>query len=73
MKPKVEGVVVGISGGVDGATTAFLAVKALGGESPRLDNTILRESRCRRCKTSCETLGIDYKIINIKPIVDAFE
>ncbi|NJE07115.1 NAD+ synthase [Thermococcus sp. M39] len=71
---KVEGVVVGVSGGVDSATTAFLAVKALGKEKvlglimPYYENQDVEDA-----KLVCETLGINYKIINIKPIVDAFE
>ncbi|ALM76524.1 NAD+ synthase [Thermococcus barophilus] len=71
---KVEGVVVGVSGGVDSATTAFLAVKALGKDKvlglimPYYENQDVEDA-----KLVCETLGIDYKIINIKPIVDAFE
>ncbi len=70
----VGGVVVGISGGVDSATTAFLAVKALGKDKvlglimPYYENQDVEDA-----KLVCETLGINYKIINIKPIVDAFE
>ncbi|WP_324734877.1 NAD+ synthase [Thermococcus sp. SY098] len=70
----VGGVVVGVSGGVDSATTAFLAVKALGKEKvlglimPYYENQDVEDA-----KLVCETLGINYKIINIKPIVDAFE
>ncbi|AHF81060.1 NAD+ synthase [Thermococcus paralvinellae] len=70
----VNGVVIGISGGVDSATTAFLAVKALGREKvlglimPYYENQDVEDA-----KLVCETLGINYKIINIKPIVDAFE
>ncbi|MBO8174714.1 MAG: NAD+ synthase [Thermococcus sp.] len=70
----VNGVVVGVSGGVDSATTAFLAVKALGKEKvlglimPYYENRDVGDA-----KLVCETLGINYKIISIKPIVDAFE
>jgi len=69
-----EGVVVGISGGVDSATVAYLAVRALGRERvlglimPYLENRDLEDA-----KLVCESLGIPYKVLNIKPIVDEFE
>ncbi|WP_456394477.1 NAD+ synthase [Thermococcus sp.] len=79
IREKVEeanasGVVVGVSGGVDSATTAFLAVKVLGKEKvlglimPYYENQDVEDA-----KLVCEALGINYKIINIKPVVDAFE
>ncbi|AIF70407.1 NAD synthetase [Palaeococcus pacificus DY20341] len=70
----VNGVVVGISGGVDSATVAFLATRALGKERvlglimPYYENKDFEDA-----KFVCEMLGIEHRIINIKPIVDAFE
>ncbi|ASI99505.1 NAD+ synthase [Thermococcus celer] len=69
-----SGVVVGISGGIDSATVAYLATKALGGEKvlglimPYYENRDLEDA-----KLVCESLGIDYRVISIKPIVDEFE
>ncbi|NJE42973.1 NAD+ synthase [Thermococcus sp. GR6] len=71
---KANGVVVGVSGGIDSATTAYLAVKALGREKvlglimPYYENGDVEDA-----KLVCENLGIEYKLINIRPIVDEFE
>ncbi|NJE11087.1 NAD+ synthase [Thermococcus sp. MAR1] len=70
----VDGVVVGISGGIDSATVAYLAVRALGKDKvlglimPYYENSDLEDARL-----VCESLGIEYKVVNIKPIVDEFE
>ncbi|WP_258083353.1 NAD+ synthase [Thermococcus thermotolerans] len=70
----VDGVVVGVSGGIDSATVAYLAVRALGRDKvlglimPYYENGDLEDA-----KLVCETLGIDYRVISIKPIVDEFE
>lgn len=67
-----KGVVIGISGGKDSTVVAGLCVKALGkdkvlgvlmpnGEQPDIDDSI----------AICEHLGIDYKIVNIGPVVQA--
>jgi NAD+ synthase len=67
------GVVIGISGGIDSATTAYLAVKALGKEKvlglimPYYQNRDVEDA-----KLVCSSLGIECREINIKPIVDSF-
>ncbi|MEO2151945.1 MAG: NAD+ synthase [Thermococcus sp.] len=68
-----EGVVIGISGGIDSATTAYLAVKALGRERvlglimPYYQNQDVEDA-----KLVCSSLGIECREISIKPIVDSF-
>ncbi|WP_099209562.1 NAD+ synthase [Thermococcus henrietii] len=70
---RAEGVVIGISGGIDSATTAYLAVKALGRERvlglimPYYQNRDVEDARL-----VCSSLGIECREINIKPIVDSF-
>ncbi|WP_461865442.1 NAD+ synthase [Thermococcus sp.] len=71
---KAGGVVIGISGGVDSAATAYLAVKALGREKvlglimPYYETQDVEDARL-----VCNELGIEHRIMSIKPIVDSFE
>ncbi len=71
-----EGVVVGLSGGVDSSTTAFLCVKALG--SDRVlgivmpERGVTREEDIDDALKICEILGIDYKFVEINPMVEVF-
>jgi len=70
---KSNGVVMGISGGVDSATTAYLAVKALGRE--RVLGLIMPYYRNRDVEDArlvCSSLGIECREISIKPIVESF-
>jgi len=71
---KAKGVVIGISGGVDSATVAYLATKALGKE--RVLGLILPyyiNQDVDDALLVCKELGIEHKLINIKEIVDQFE
>ncbi len=68
-----NGVVVGISGGVDSALTAALATLAQGKEKvlglimPYFDTADVEDAQL-----VCTHLDIPYKLISIKPVVDAF-
>lgn len=69
-----RGVIVGISGGIDSATTAYLAVKALGRE--RVLGLIMPYYETQDVEDAemvCKELGIEYRIISIRSIVDSFE
>lgn len=67
---------LGLSGGIDSAVTAVLAVRALGAENVRV---LLMPSRyssdhsVEDARQLAENLGIKYDIVNIQKAVDAFE
>ncbi len=71
-----EGVVVGVSGGVDSATVAFLCVRALGSE--RVFATIMPErgitpdEDVEHAEKVCRMLGIDYRVVEINKFVEPF-
>jgi len=67
--------IIGISGGIDSALSAYLAAKAIGKDKVigilmpyRLSNP---ESE-QHGRLLCQSLGIEYQIIDISPMVDAF-
>ncbi|HKI89248.1 MAG TPA: NAD+ synthase [Draconibacterium sp.] len=67
---------LGLSGGIDSAVTAVLAVRALGAENVRV---LLMPSRyssghsVEDARLLAENLGIRYEVVNIQQAVDAFE
>jgi len=69
--------VVGVSGGVDSATTLTLVTKALGPERVRaviLPSSSTPQEDVEDAKLLIQSLGIeDWKLINIEPIVEAYE
>ncbi len=71
-----DGVVVGLSGGVDSSTTAFLCVKALGKDRVlgiiMPERGVTKEEDIDDALKVCEILGIDYKFVEINPIVEVF-
>jgi len=69
----LEGGVIGLSGGIDSTVVAYLAVRALGKEKVYGLLLPYDKQSTDDGELVAKKLGIDYDIINIKPIVEAFE
>ncbi len=71
-----DGVVIGISGGIDSATTAFLCVKALGKDRVlgliMPEKGVTKEEDVEDALEICKILGIRHKLVYINPMVEAF-
>ncbi len=70
-----NGVVIGLSGGIDSAVVTKLAVDALGAEN--VINVFMPSSTTPKDDHRCtsefsSSLGTDYRVISISPMVDAF-
>ncbi|MGZ4411258.1 MAG: NAD+ synthase, partial [Gaiellaceae bacterium] len=69
-------VVVGVSGGIDSAVTAALAVEALGRDhvhSVSMPSRFSSEATRRDARLLAESLGTDFREVAIEPIVGSFE
>ena len=69
-------VVVGVSGGIDSALTAALAVEALGPERVHcvsMPSRFSSEATRADARKLAENLGVDFRELPIEPIVEAFE
>lgn len=67
--------VLGLSGGVDSALVAAIAVDALGSENVltlMLPSNYTSDESFKDAKECAEALGIEYDIVSIKPAMDAF-
>ncbi|MDD1672057.1 MAG: NAD+ synthase [Methanomicrobiales archaeon] len=70
-----EGVVVGLSGGVDSAVAFTLCAGAVGKEQVKglmLPSAVSREEDLRDAETLCRSLGIPFQVIPIQPVLDSF-
>ena len=68
-------VVIGLSGGIDSALTAALAVEALGAERVHgvsMPSRYSSEATRADAQRLAESLGIDFREIAIEPVVEAF-
>ncbi|WP_408959666.1 NAD+ synthase [Natrinema sp. 74] len=69
-----DGVVLGLSGGIDSTLTGHLAVEALGADDVHglvLPATVSSEGNMSDAERVAQTLEITYDVIEIEPIVDS--
>ena len=74
-KNRFEGVVIGLSGGIDSALTATIAVDALGAERVRcvmMPSKYTSSESLTDAEACAKALGVSYETIPILPAVDAF-
>lgn len=68
-----DGAVLGLSGGIDSTTTAYLAAEALGVENLHalvLPSSVSSGENMSDAELVAENLGIGYDLIEINPLVD---
>ena len=68
--------ILGLSGGIDSAVTAVLAAKALGAENVRvllMPSQFSSDHSVNDARQLAENLGIQYDIVAIRPMYEAFE
>ncbi|HKP18598.1 MAG TPA: NAD(+) synthase, partial [Gaiellaceae bacterium] len=69
-------IVVGVSGGIDSALTAALAVEAVGPErvhAVSMPSRFSSESTRGDARRLAENLGVDFREVPIDPVVEAFD
>jgi len=75
-KNRFPGVVLGLSGGIDSALTAAIAVDALGPErvhAVMMPSPYTSRESLEDAEAVAKLLGIDYRTIGIEPAIEAFD
>lgn len=75
-KLKFSSAIIGLSGGIDSAVTTALAVEALGPDNVRvllMPSQFSSDHSVEDARLLAENLGIQYDIIPIKDVYDAFD
>jgi len=75
-KNRFKGVVIGLSGGVDSALTAAIAVDALGAEAVKcvmMPSRYTSKASLEDAEACAKALGVSYRTIGIEPGVAAFD
>ncbi len=75
-KNRFKGVVIGLSGGVDSALTAAIAVDALGADAVHcvmMPSRYTSKESLEDAEACANALGVSYRTIEIEPGVEAFD
>lgn len=75
-KNNFKGVIIGMSGGIDSALSAAIAVDALGADNVRcvmMPSPFTSAESFEDAKECCDALGCSYEEISIAPIMTAFD
>ncbi|MEM8936029.1 MAG: NAD+ synthase [Pseudomonadota bacterium] len=75
-KNRFKGVVIGLSGGVDSALAAAIAVDALGPDRVRcvmMPSKYTSQDSLQDAEECAKALGVAYRVMSIEPGVDAFD
>ncbi len=70
-----NGAVLGLSGGIDSALTLAIAVDAIGAdrvEAVMMPSRYTADMSVEDAAEEAKTLGVDYRVITIEPLFDAF-
>lgn len=70
-----QGIVIGISGGIDSAVSAAFCCRALGGERVlgfTLPTVVTAGTDIEDARVLCRSFGIEHRIISIDPVLDAY-
>lgn len=75
-KTGIKGAIIGLSGGIDSAVTATLAVRALGPDRVTgvgMPSAISSDHSVEDARQLAAHLGIEFRLVPIAPAVEAFE
>lgn len=71
----VEGLVIGVSGGVDSAVAAALCVRAVGADrvlALSLPSAVSAAEDLEDARDLCRLLGCEHRTVSIEPVLDGF-
>jgi len=69
-----DGAVIGLSGGIDSTTTAYLAADALGADAVHglvMPSDVNEDENMADAEQVAETLGVPYDVMDVAPVADA--